>query len=120
MPRVLDPDLYAAAKDEADRVYKKPSAYKSGYIVKRYKELGGRYADDDQPKNLKRWFKENWGDIGFDEYPVYRPFRRVTKKTPLTVYEIDPSNAEEQIALKQLIKGDYNLPPFKPLKKSKL
>ena len=27
----------------ADEIYEKPSAYKSGYIVKKYKELGGKY-----------------------------------------------------------------------------
>jgi hypothetical protein len=30
----------------ADKIYSKPSAYKSGYIVKKYKELGGTYSGD--------------------------------------------------------------------------
>jgi hypothetical protein len=30
----------------ADKIYEKSSAYKSGYIVKKYKEMGGRYKDD--------------------------------------------------------------------------
>ena len=42
-------------------------AYKSGYIVKRYKELGGRYADDGEAKHLKRWFDEKWRDVGNKE-----------------------------------------------------
>jgi hypothetical protein len=37
---------------KADKIYKKPSAYKSDYIVKTYKELGGRYKDDNETKNL--------------------------------------------------------------------
>jgi len=27
-------------------------------IVKTYKSMGGRYADDNKPTNLKRWFEE--------------------------------------------------------------
>ena len=85
MPIILDKDLYNYVKSEADKIYKKSSAYKSGYTVKRYKELGGRYKDDNKEKNLKRWFLEEWKDIGYKEYPVYRPTVRVNKNTPLTV-----------------------------------
>ena len=113
MPKVIDIQLYNKIKKEANTIYKKPSAYKSGYIVKRYKEEGGRYEDDNKPKNLSRWFKEEWGDIGGKAYPVYRPFKRVNHKTPLTVHEIDPRQAKQQINLKQKIKGGHNLPPFK-------
>ncbi len=113
MPIVLDKKLYNRIKAEADKTYKKPSAYKSGWIVKQYKAAGGKYGDDNKPKNLQRWFKEEWGDIGDKEYPVYRPFKRINKSTPLTVQEIDPMQANEQINLKQKIKGKHNLPPFK-------
>jgi hypothetical protein len=112
MPTILDPILYNRIKIEADKIYKKPSAYKSGWIVKTYKARGGRYANDKKPKNLDRWFKEEWGDIGGEEYPVYRPNIRISKDTPLTADEIDPEQAKEQIALKQIIKGEKNLPPF--------
>ena len=113
MPIVEDQQLYNKVKREADRVYGKPSAYKSGWIVKTYKQRGGTYLDDNKSKDLKRWFKEEWGDIGGQEYPVYRPFKRVSKDTPLTASEIDPQQAKEQIALKQQIKGEANLPKFK-------
>jgi hypothetical protein len=113
MPIILDQRLYNRIKREADKIYDKPSAYKSGWIVKHYKDAGGQYADDGQPRNLARWFKEGWSDIGGKEYPVYRPHRRVNASTPLTADEIDPRNAKEQIALKQEIKGNKNLPPFK-------
>jgi hypothetical protein len=112
MPTILDQDLYDRVRREADKKYEKPSAYKSGWIVKTYKERGGRYADDNKPKDLKRWFKEEWGDIGGKEYPVYRPHKRVSAKTPLTADEIDPKQAKEQIKLKQEIKGSANLPKF--------
>jgi hypothetical protein len=104
--------LYEQVKKLADETYKKPSAYKSGFIVKKYKELGGTYTDDNN-KPLKRWFEEKWQDIGNKDYPVYRPTVRVSKETPLTPEEIDPENLKEQIKLKQEIKGEKNLPKFK-------
>ena len=113
MPTPKDKVLYEKVKKMADEIYKKPSAYKSAYIVKKYKELGGEYIDDKKPKELKRWFSEKWADIGGLDYPVYRPTVKVSKKTPLTVKEIDPKQLKEQIKLKQKIKGNKNLPPFK-------
>jgi hypothetical protein len=125
MPIIDNPKLYAKAKQIADEKYSKPSAYKSGFIVKKYKELGGTYTDDKNPKDLKRWFKESWKDIGNKEwgyaptrqkehYPVYRPTKRINKKTPLLPQEIN--NLSQQIKLKQLIKGTRNLPPFQKKK----
>jgi len=112
MPTPINKDIYERVKTYADLIYKKPSAYKSGYIVKKYKELGGKYRDDDQPKNLERWFKEDWKDIGGQSYPVYRPTKKISKKTPLTPDEIKPDSLKRQIALKQEYKGDRNLPKF--------
>ena len=112
MPTILDQDLYDKVKKEADKVYSKPSAYKSGWIVKKYKELGGKYLDDKKPRKLKRWFKEEWKDIGGLDYPVYRPTKRVNKETPLIPSEINPEQLKRQIFLKQLLKGNANLPPF--------
>lgn len=111
----LDKNLYERVKREANIVYNKPSAYKSGWIVKQYKALGGKYSDTNPIKNqgLTRWFKEDWQDIGNKSYPVYRPTKRITKDTPLTVGEIDKKNLKEQIKLKQKIKGVSNLPAFK-------
>jgi len=113
MPTPTNKKLYEKVKEQADKIYEKSSAYKSGYIVKTYKKLGGKYEDDNKPKNLKRWFKEEWKDIGNKKYPVYRPTKRISKDTPLTASEIDPKHALTQIQLKQKIKGEKNLPPFK-------
>jgi len=112
MPKVDNPKLYEEVKRQADTIYSKPSAYKSGFIVKKYKELGGTYSGD-EPKKLKEWFQSKWIDVGGQEYPVYRPTVRVNKSTPLTVQEIDPLNLQQQIRLKQRIRGRKNLPPFK-------
>jgi hypothetical protein len=113
MPKILDERLYELAKKKADEIYNKPSAYKSGYIVKTYKKLGGRYGNDGKPKNLKRWYMERWSDVGGKSYPVYRPTIRINEKTPLTVNEIDKVNLQKQIIKKQSIKGKHNLSPFK-------
>jgi hypothetical protein len=117
MPTPTDKDLYEKVKSLADKIYDKPSAYKSGYIVKTYKELGGKYSGKKpDKKGLDRWFKEEWEDIGGQDYPVYRPTKKITKDTPLTPKEIDPVNLVEQIIKKQSIKGKSNLDPFKKLK----
>jgi len=112
MPIPKNKLLYDEIKKKADSIYKHPSAYKSGYIVKEYKKHGGEYINDGKEQTLKRWFKEKWTDIGHKDYPVYRPLIRVNKKSPLTVSEIDKKNLKKQIKLKQQIKGNYNLPPF--------
>lgn len=119
MPKAKDPQLYEQARNEADKVYKKPSAYKSGFIVKKYKELyktkygsGEAYLDDKKPKNLKRWFMESWADVGEGPYPLYRPTRRISSATPKTEQEIPLKRIKEQDKLKQKIKGSKNLPKF--------
>ena len=114
MPKPDNMTLYNKVKQQAETVYNKPSAYRSGFIVKEYKRQGGTYHDDSSPKNLKRWYLEDWQSIG-GKYPTYRPTKRISKMTPLTVHEINPSNLKTQIALKQMIKGKSNLPPFKKL-----
>jgi hypothetical protein len=108
----LDKALYERVKKRADETYTKPSAYKSGWIVKTYKELGGRYSDVKTKEGLTRWYKENWVDVGDKDYPVYRPTRRINKRTPLTAQEVNPVQLKKQIKLKQKIKGSKNLPPF--------
>jgi hypothetical protein len=108
-----NPVLYEKVKRHADLIYDKPSAYKSGFIVKTYKEQGGEYTGAKTKEGLTEWFSSDWKDIGNKEYPVYRPTKRVSVKAPLTVNEIDPKNLQEQIKLKQVIRGSKNLPPFK-------
>lgn len=110
-----DPELYGLVKQYADLVYKKPSAYKSGYIQRLYSALNGTYSgSNNEPKKLKEWFDSKWINIAKKgQYPVLRPSIRINASTPLTVNEIDPQNLKEQIKLKQKIKGKKNLPPFR-------
>lgn len=99
--KVLDPVLYERAKRIVYGQYKKASAFRSGALVKKYKELGGRYSGPLKEKTaLSRWYQEDWKDVGGKDYPVFRPTKRVTKETPLTVREIDPTNLKSQIARK--------------------
>lgn len=107
----LNKKLYEQAKAEVYPRYKKPSAYRSGAVVKRYKDLGGKFKDNNG-RPLARWFKEEWKDVGNQDYPVYRPTKRVSKDTPLTASEIDPENLRLQVREKQEIRGEKNLKPF--------
>ena len=112
-----DPVLYEKAKKIVYAQYSKPSAYRSGALVKKYKEMGGTFIDDGKEKPLKRWFEEKWTDVNHNKtttsYPVYRPTKRINKKTPLTVSEIDKKDLEKKAREKQKIKGKKNLEPFK-------
>ena len=115
----LNPTLYQKAKKIVYARYDKPSAYRSGALIKLYKELGGTYISfDDGIDNmpLKRWFLENWTDVNPDKtkksYPVYRPTIRISEKTPKTADEISKNKLIEQSKLKQVVKGKKNLPKF--------
>lgn len=115
--------LYEEVKKYADTIYKKPSAYKSGFIVKTYKERGGKYKNKKSNKaKLKRWFDEKWEDINDkkDKYPTYRPTIRINKKTPVTKGELDNEEIKKKIEEKQKIKGEKNLPPFVSKEKKEL
>ena len=80
MPKVDNPKLYEAVKKYVDSIYKKPSAYRSGYLVKLYLQKGGTYSNDDKEKQLKRWFSESWKNVANkQQYPVLRPTFRVNK-----------------------------------------
>lgn len=116
MPRPLNPELYEKARKVVNAIYKKPSAFRSGALVKLYKHWGGRYADDHHERTLTRWFREKWQDVNPHKtkgsYPVFRPTVRVNKRTPLTVSEVDPKDLRRKSVQKQKIKGEHNLKPF--------
>jgi hypothetical protein len=115
MPSIInDPALYEKAKQIVYKQYPKHSAYRSGQLVQKYKDMGGTYSGTKPKKGLTRWFQENWKDISGDKgkYPTYRPTKRITKDTPLTASEIDPKQAKKQIALKQKFKDQIILPRF--------
>ena len=96
-----DEKLYQKIKPEIILKYPKHSAYRSGLIVKAYKEAGGKY-EGTKPTTtgLKRWFDEKWtnqrGQVGYKyKSDVYRPNIRVTKDTPTTFSELSKKEIAE-------------------------
>lgn len=100
MSHILDKNLYQIAKNEANKRYDKPSAYKSGFIVRLYKALGGRYAGKKPKKGLTEWYKSDWtnqrGEKGYKfKSDIYRPNIRVSKNTPKTFSELSKKEIEK-------------------------
>ena len=125
-----DSKIYKKVKAEADKKFKeKTSAYKSLYIVRRYKELGGKYNSKKKPKNtgsnLRRWLKEKWVRIspktgkpmrrngklvpcGRSEEEqkkgikkgLCRPYKRISKYTPKTAKQIGTKEMKKRVSLK--------------------
>jgi len=50
----LNQHLYSRIKAEADAAFSKPSAYKSGWIVKTYKDRGGTYMGKRKKSTLNK------------------------------------------------------------------
>lgn len=110
---VLNPDLYRKAKQEADEKFKeKTSAYKSMDIVKRYKQLGGKYkGKKKEDEGTTRWSKgEQWIQVipfvtknqkiecGRDDEPkACRPLKKATEDTPLTIKEVIKRHGKKKV-----------------------
>ena len=102
MDNIIDKDLYKKAKKKADETYDRHSAYKSMYIQKVYKDLGGRYKGKKNTKGVTRWNSEQWIQVipflsqgkkiacGEDnkKTKVCRPMKRIDSKTPITLPEL--------------------------------
>jgi uncharacterized protein (DUF2237 family) len=91
----LDPALYARVKKAVYTKYPQHSAYRSGRLVQEYLKRGGQYKGKRKSGKLARWFQEKWtnqrGGIGYARKgDVYRPSKRVSKKTPTTWHELSP------------------------------
>jgi len=64
MPEPVNTALYNRVKEMATKKFSSPTgAYRSMWIVKKYKELGGTYRDDNKPKKLHRWLNEKWVNV---------------------------------------------------------
>lgn len=109
----VDQKLYDRIKTRIKREIPKHSAYRSGIIVTKYKEsfkkkYGSRkspYTGKKNTSGLARWFKEDWknqrGEVGYKyKSDVYRPTKRITKKTPTTFKEL----SKKQISKARVIK----------------
>lgn len=112
--------LYNRVKMEAKKKFKVwPSAYASGWLVKEYKNRGGKYSGKKQKSaGLTRWFAEKWVNICASprrscgrpktslsnwkkQYPYCRPSKRITKSTPKTVGKLSKSEIKKRCSRKR-------------------
>lgn len=61
--KFLNPELYVQAKQTADVTHKKPSAYKSMFIIEEYKKLGGKIDESKSQHGLRKWIDEEWKNL---------------------------------------------------------
>ncbi len=124
MPTPTDKELYDKVKKSVMNKIKINSAYRSGLIVKQYKEEyykkhnnQNAYKGNKDISNLGRWFKEKWtnqdGEIGYTKKgDVYRPTIRINNKTPITFNELTKNQikkAQEEKKKKGRVKKFKNL-----------
>ena len=138
-PTPTNPRLYDKVTKQATNIFNSSRGiYRSAWIVKEYKRLGGTYTGK-QPSTkdpgLRRWFKEKWIDlnrpiygksrqiIGYEpcgrgssredassgKYPLCRPMNRVTTKTPKTVGELSKASIKQAKADKKQVQSKGNI-----------
>ena len=97
-----DQKLYHRIKKQLYKENPVHSAYRSGVLVQKYKKsfklkypraTNAYIGQTSKVQGLSRWFKEDWkSDTGKYHYTskssVYRPTKRITKKTPKTFTEL--------------------------------
>ena len=96
-----DKSLYESVKRRVYKKMPKHSAYRSGVLVKQYKEAykkkhgsGSAYEGKKrETKGLSRWYREKWRtQDGKKTYSkksdIFRPTKRITKETPTTMKEL--------------------------------
>ena len=114
MSKPKDQSLYNKAKNQVYSKITKHSAYRSGLVVKKYKEMyKKKYGSSSAysgtktiQKGLGRWFKEKWrnqkGEVGYKKKgDVYRPTVRVNKDTPKTFNELGKSRVRKAMKEKK-------------------
>ena len=107
---VLNPAIYRRAKKIADDTYKKNSAYKSMFLVNKYKELGGKYKGQKKLTGVKRWNAEKWIQVlpflekgekvacGFgSSTKSCRPSKRIDENTPMTISELIKKHGKQKL-----------------------
>jgi hypothetical protein len=112
-----DKNLYNTIKAKVYKRIKKHSAYRSGIVVKEYKEAFKKKYGNKSPykgrkeakKGLSRWFSEKWvnqrGEKGYKKKgDIYRPSKRISKDTPTTYSELSKSQIKKAIKEKK-VKG---------------
>ena len=101
MPTPENKKLYEEVKEEIYKGCPKHSAYRSGLLVKDYKNRGGTYEGKESDKEgLNLWFASKWrnqrGEVGYKyKSDVYRPTIKATNDTPTTFAELTPKEIEK-------------------------
>lgn len=103
---VLNPKLYQQAKSTATAKFgEKSSIYRSMYMVKEYKRLGGKYSGskkEAEKGGVRKWLDEEWIQVipyvqnnkkvvcgsKSEAKKGCRPLKRVDKTTPITIKEL--------------------------------
>lgn len=111
MSTPTDQKLYDRIKRKVYKEMPTHSAYRSGQLVQRYKEAFKKKYGDKKPysgksNNLKNWFKEEWKtQQGSTTYKkkgdIFRPTKRITKKTPTTFKELSKKQIERAMKEKK-------------------
>ena len=95
-----DQKMYNRIKASVYKANPKHSAYRSGQIVKKYKAAykkkhgnASAYTGTKTKDGLTRWMKESWRtEKGKKTYKeggtIFRPTKRISKKTPATMSEL--------------------------------
>ena len=99
MPTPDNPSLYEKAKAIADQKYSKPSAYKSGFLVKLYKSMGGTYSGK-KTKALTNQIKEIQG--GAISKAIKTRARNALRKSGQDYSEEDVEAKEQELHQKYL------------------
>jgi hypothetical protein len=121
MPQPKDEKLYNKTKQYIYKKHPKHSAYRSGLLVQEYKKrFSKKYGKKRDPykgkktekKGLGRWFREKWvnqrGEVAYRyKSDVYRPSKRITKKTPKTYKELSKQQIKKARS-KKYRKGRVN------------
>ena len=122
----IDKQIYKLVKKQADAKFIAPtSVYKSAWIVREYKKMGGRFTDPKpvgKAKNqnvtgLTRWFREKWINVNTGgpcgrptastkgAYPLCRPTVKVSKDTPKVAQAISKQAIADANKKKQQVKS---------------
>lgn len=106
MSEPADSKLYNKVKKQIYKKYPTHSAYRSGILVRSYKEEFKKkygniepYLEKKNTSGLTRWFLENWrnqrGTTGYKfKSDIYRPTKRISKSTPTTFSELSKKQLE--------------------------
>ena len=127
MSEPVNKALYEKAKRMATEKFTSPTgAYRSMWIVRQYKKMGGTYSNRKSTSKLERRRKEGWVDLnqpngkgGYErcghkntqnnKYPLCRPSKTISKDTPRKYQDISESSIRKANIEKQKIRENGNI-----------